>query len=202
MKSLAISLLIMGITFIGCNKKTQEVKENGIPDTTALVVAAVTPKFAFVASDSFKVVLGKVYEGYVEIESALAHDDFEKAKEAFNGMHAILHMVPTDGLDSSGKAYWNSLNDSIMSVLHPMAGAENIAAMRNYLVDFTPMVISALEKFGAHSKLDAYVFHCPMVRKNQGANWIQGDSVLLNPYYGKSMATCGSMVRKIDLTGT
>jgi Cu(I)/Ag(I) efflux system membrane fusion protein len=60
----------------------------------------------------------------------------------------------------------------------------------------------AREKFGALSEaLDAYmtglhlkapagvkVAFCPMVQKP----WLQADATINNPYYGKSMQTCGS----------
>jgi Cu(I)/Ag(I) efflux system membrane fusion protein len=149
--------------------------------------------------DSFQAGIGKVYDGYLRIESALAHDDFTGAKEAFQTMHAVLHVIPKDRLDSVQKADWDSLDVSFMEVLHPMAASQDIAEMRNHLADFTPLVVTALEKFGAHTSNHAYLFHCPMARKNAGADWLQPDTSRLNPYFGRSMPKCGSYVKEIGL---
>ena len=114
-------------------------------------------------------------------------------------MHGTLHIIQTDGLDSSGKAYWAALDASFMEVLHPMAASKTISEMRNHLIDFSPLILDALENFGAASKNRAYLFHCPMARDNQGADWLQGDSSLLNPYFGKDMPKCGRFVKEIGL---
>jgi Cu(I)/Ag(I) efflux system membrane fusion protein len=86
-----------------------------------------------------------------------------------------------------------------MKVLHPMASSPDIAGMREHFADFSPLVLDALEKFGALTAAKAYLFHCPMARNNKGADWLQPDTLLLNPYYGKAMARCGSYVREVRL---
>ena len=37
-----------------------------------------------------------------------------------------------------------------------------------------------------------YQAHCPMVPANQG-NWVQTTKIISNPYFGKSMAKCGTI---------
>jgi Cu(I)/Ag(I) efflux system membrane fusion protein len=34
--------------------------------------------------------------------------------------------------------------------------------------------------------------HCPMALDNQGADWLQKDPELRNPYFGSMMLRCGS----------
>jgi Cu(I)/Ag(I) efflux system membrane fusion protein len=36
---------------------------------------------------------------------------------------------------------------------------------------------------------------CPMANNNQGANWIQKDGNLMNPYFGTAMQACGTIVK-------
>lgn len=193
---ISLSMLsCLGILFAGCNQKAGKEKEAAPSPPEAS--AAPSPRFA--APDTFKAGLGKVYEGYGKIESALAHDDFPKAMEAFQSMHGILHMLQTEGLDSAGKAHWKALDSSLMAVLHPMAAAKDIGEMRNHFIGFSPLMLDALESFGAKSAARAFLFHCPMARNNQGADWLQSDSVLLNPYYGKQMPGCGNLIREVPL---
>lgn len=195
MKSSRALGLALGVLLAACNQKAQVEKE----PTPLEAKAAAVPAHKFAAPDSFKVGLGKVFEGYERMESALAHDDFPKAKEAFHSMHGLLHVVQTDGLDSSGKAYWDSLDASIMEILHPMAAAQDIAGMRDHFGEFSAQIIDALEKFGAISQLRAFQFHCPMAKDNQGADWLQRDTIMLNPYFGNSMLKCGNLVEEIQL---
>jgi len=195
MKKSLLCLTAIGILFAACDKKPDaEAKPEAKP-----AAAPAAPRHAYAAPDSFKAGLDKVYQGYANIESALAHDDFEGAKAAFGTMHGILHVIQTEGLDSAAKSAWDSLEASFMGVLHPMASSPDIAGMRDHFIDFTPLMVEALDNFGAGTQGKAFLFHCPMARNNQGADWLQRDSVLVNPYFGNTMPACGSLVRKVDL---
>ena len=145
--------------------------------------------------DTFKAALGKVFEGYSQIQVALAQDDLPKAKEAFSSMHAVLHMMPKEGLKSLAKAEWESTDARIMDILHPMASADSLGAAREHFGDFTVVLSETIEKFGIAGESSVYYFHCPMAKENKGADWLQKDSVLANPYYGSTMLKCGELVR-------
>lgn len=182
-----------------CGKKSDQAEAPRMVPEAAEVPKAATPEHVAPISDSFQAGIGKVYEGYLRIESALAHDDFKGAKSAFESMHAVLHVLPKGELDSSQKAGWERLDASFMEVLHPMASSKDIDGMRNHLAKFTPLVVEALEGFGARTRSKAYLFHCPMAKENTGADWLQSEAKLLNPYYGAKMPSCGNLVREINL---
>lgn len=193
-KSITI-LAAAGLFLAACNKK--ETPQSAAAAPTKQVAQEVHPEY--VTPDSFQIGIGKVYAGYLQIESSLAHDDFAKAKEAFEGMHLVLHTLPMDGLDTTAKAHWDSLDGRLMQVLHPMSTSKDIAEMRNHLADFTPLMLEAIEKFGTQGGDAVYLFHCPMARNNEGADWLQRDRTMENPFYGKSMLQCGSLVESVKL---
>jgi membrane fusion protein, copper/silver efflux system len=199
MKKSILVFSTLGLLLSACGKKESTASKADAKPPEASTAQSVIPKPAFAATDSFKTGLGKVYEGYTHIESALAHDDFAGAQAAFSSMHGILHVIQTDGMDSLATAYWDSLDASFMQVLHPMASSPDLAGMREHFADFSPLVLDALEKFGAQTPTKAYLFHCPMARNNQGADWLQPDTSLVNPYFGKAMAECGGYVREVHL---
>lgn len=199
MKPTSIYSLIAAALLLGCGKKEEPAQSSRTEPHAGASPQSASPEPVAGVPDSFQVGIGKVYDGYLQIESALAHDDFEKAKAAFQSMHAVLHMLPKDALDSAKRADWESLDASFMEVLHPMAASKDIAEMRNHLAEFTPLVVAALEKFGARASNHAYLFHCPMARDNAGADWLQPDTSRLNPYYGKSMPKCGNFVKEIKV---
>lgn len=174
-----------------CKEKAKT--DAGAASKQAEVESALTPAYA--VPDTFKSALGKVFEGYAHMQSAFAQDDLEKAKQAFSSMHAVLHMMPREGLDSATGAYWDSTDARIMAVLHPMASADSLASARAHFMDFSVILSDAIENFGVAGARPIYRFHCPMARENKGADWLQMDSLLANPYYGKSMLKCGDLVR-------
>lgn len=192
-----IYLLIVGSTlmFAACNKKAAP--ETQLPSSKPKQEdGGILNKHAAIP-DPFKIALRKVLDGYLQIQAALAQDDSAGAKEAFSSMHAVLHMMPTEVLDSATKSLWGATDTRIMDVLHPMASAENLDSTRAYFSDFSLILTEAIENFGIVGDGPVYQFHCPMAKGNQGADWLQSDSSLANPYFGKSMLTCGSLVRKV-----
>jgi Cu(I)/Ag(I) efflux system membrane fusion protein len=42
------------------------------------------------------------------------------------------------------------------------------------------------------------VQHCPMADSFKGADWLSKKKEILNPYFGQSMLTCGSITKTIE----
>ena len=137
--------------------------------------------------------LGKVYEGYLNIQQALANDDFQKAKNASASLVDTVKAVPTKGLDKSAKSHWDSSSAGINKSLKAMTDAKDIKSLRSQFMGFTPLIVNAMETFGMKSGSPAYLMHCPMAN----GNWLQKDKTVANPFYGKSMSQCGSVVREV-----
>jgi Cu(I)/Ag(I) efflux system membrane fusion protein len=178
-----------------CNEKSEPEMKPDAPRTEQEAAPIRAPAFA--APEGFNAALGKAFDGYALIQKALAQDDLAGAKEAFSSMHAVLHMMPKEGLDSSALAYWNSTDARMIEALHPMASAETLDSVRTHFADFSETMADAIEKFGLAEKEGVFRFHCPMAANNKGADWLQKDKNLANPYFGKSMSTCGNLVGKV-----
>lgn len=174
--------------FSACDKKDAPAAE-----AAKIGPASAAPEFA--APDTFHSALEKVFDGYIGIQSALAQDDLAKAKAALSPMHALLHTIPKDGLDSGAKVFWDSADARFMDALHPMAASENLDSVRSHFVAFSEAFIDVFEKFGPAADGPVYRFHCPMAQNNRGADWLQRERELANPYFGKSMLRCGSIVQ-------
>ena len=104
---------------------------------------------------------------YVDAAAALAADDMEKAKTALSAL----------AKESSGE---------LQKLAQAAADTGDIAATRER---FKPL--SALAT--TMDVPDGYaVAFCPMYKG--GSKWVQKKETIHNPYFGKSMATCGSFV--------
>lgn len=190
MKYLPSIIAASALALLACKEKAAPKSE---PAKTPVESAA---KPAIAAPDTFKAALGRVYDGYIGIQEALAQDDFGKAKEAFSSMHGLLHMMPKEGLDSMARTAWDSSDARMMASLHPMASSKDIEDFRTHFAGFSDAMADAVEKFGTDGAVPIYQMHCPMAKGNQGADWLQKDKEVSNPYFGGSMLKCGELVRE------
>lgn len=101
---------------------------------------------------------------YVEVQEALAADDFDEARAQLEEFARI--------------------TDSATQALAARAlEAPDIATLR---VDFKPLSESLVAQDLPQGFARAY---CPMY--DNGASWVQRDGPVRNPYYGSTMLTCG-----------
>jgi hypothetical protein len=109
----------------------------------------------------------ELVDKYLPVSAALAADDLNKAKAAAGDL--------AQQADSDGMA-------GIAEAAHTIADAKDISAARAALKGLT----TELEPMADGASY--VVMTCPMAQ----ADWIQTDKNVRNPYYGKSMLTCGA----------
>jgi len=146
---LCIAATLTLLAILGCAPAEQ-------PATPTTAAAPATP-----APD------GVLSMSYMNAASALAVDDFDKAKAALTEL----------AKESTGE-----LHDKAQAA----ADTGQIAAMRERF--------KSLSETAAQMKVPAEysVAFCPMYKG--GSKWVQKKDTLANPYFGKSMQTCGSFV--------
>ena len=115
---------------------------------------------------------------YEPIGTALAGDDLAAAKQAAKEF-----------------ACWPDCleNAKLTEQVKKIENAATIADARAAFKEVNAIVIPLAENAGPH-----YVMTCPMAK----ADWIQTKPQLANPYYGKSMLTCGSVKKKVEAKST
>lgn len=110
---------------------------------------------------------------YLDMQKALANDDLANAKTQAKAMMAIT--------GHEGK---------IPEILHHMMNAETLEAFRKPHFDqLSQSFIATLKQRPADTSL--YHMTCPMVYGDSGADWLQANEDLRNPYFGASMLHCG-----------
>lgn len=60
-------------------------------------------------------------------------------------------------------------------------------------------IIENVRRFGIDAVGEVYVVHCPMAFRNQGADWLWNRPVVLNPYFGDAMLTCGTVTDTLSI---
>jgi hypothetical protein len=139
-----------------------------------LLIAAAAP--AVHASDAMKAIVGS----YLEIQTALAADKTDGVKEAAGKIAEQATRMGPDGqaILKAAKAVENGLPD--------------IKEVRPAFGDLSDAVIARAKAEGWKDLPDTKLAYCPMARKS----WLQKEATISNPYYGKSMLTCGEFKKK------
>ncbi len=114
--------------------------------------------------------LTSAFQYYVASQEALAVDDYSEAGAALEKLAS----------ESTG---------DLKGLAQEAAQAPDIESMRLAFIPLSDEVAKA-DLPGGY--LMAF---CPMANNNQGANWIQKDGNLMNPYFGTAMQTCGTIVK-------
>jgi hypothetical protein len=118
-----------------------------------------------------------VLDHYLKIQSELAKDSVKGVDEHAN---AIVKAVKGDEM--------KMLPPDIAKQADTLAQAKDLKAAR---AAFKPLSAS-LVKYLADNKAGKGVYHeayCPMAK----ASWLQTETEVKNPYYGKSMLDCGTL---------
>ncbi|MFP4283652.1 MAG: efflux RND transporter periplasmic adaptor subunit, partial [Opitutales bacterium] len=118
-----------------------------------------------------------ILPAYLELQDALASDALDAARTALQDMMAITgHHGPLPDL------------------VHQMLAGEDLDALRR--PHFETLSHALIETVDAHPDAfdrTLYRMHCPMVYPDRGADWIQADDQLRNPYFGAMMLKCGEV---------
>jgi len=110
------------------------------------------------------------FQYYVASQAALAVDNFDEASAALEKLAA----------ESTG---------DLKNLAEKAAQAEGIEGMRRAFISLSDQMASL-------DLPEGYVVaFCPMANNSMGANWVQKDGAIMNPYFGMAMQDCGSIVR-------
>lgn len=114
----------------------------------------------------------KAYEQYAALENALAKDDAVTAQKAATKLAVVLKDIP--GSSDAAKA------------ATAISKTKDITVQRK---SFATLSTAITKLFRAHKpdNVMIYIHYCPMKK----AYWLSDSKDIENPYYGKSMPSCG-----------
>ena len=135
-----------------------------------LVVLAIATSGVARAGDP----LWTMLDPYFRIQSSLSDDKTE-------GVKADAVAIATTA-KSMGEA-----GTPIVKAADALAGAADLGAARTAFSQLSDAVIAFSESTKAEAGDGVHAMYCPMAKKQ----WLQKGDKVSNPYYGKSMLTCG-----------
>lgn len=150
------------------------------------------------APAAFQAQLIRVYEAYLQLQDALADDYYEQAKRTAGDTATQLAAVDMALLHGKAHVQWMQAAADLRKAVESMQAAEDIDGIRAHLALLSDTLWTAINHVGIPGEIAVFQAHCPMAFQNQGANWLQSERPIRNPYYGASMLTCGSIVAEMN----
>lgn len=141
-------------------------------------------------STAFRKALRPVVESYLAAQAQLADDDFEAARQSLSDLATRANEASPDG---SRKAIgeWQRVASKLVGHARHGASSSNAADLRSAFEHLSMQLSELLRLFGNPLDTPLQLAFCPMAFDARGAEWIQQDGPLQNPYYGQAMLRCG-----------
>ncbi len=138
---------------------------------------------------------------YLGVTDALSKDDPDAASQAAGHFHEQLAAIDAAPLSDAARAAWEPTASAPLALLDQMRNDRDIDSLRRRLPELTEMMLTLLHRFAAEHAGRVYRAHCPMAFDNRGADWLQRDERIANPYFGASMLRCGTTTVELPAAG-
>ncbi|MGJ8653175.1 MAG: efflux RND transporter periplasmic adaptor subunit [Opitutaceae bacterium] len=114
---------------------------------------------------------------YFALQQALAADDLTDSQAALKAMMGV-----------------TGHTGDVPDLIHTMLNASDLDGMRRpHFETLSKLVIAAVKTDPSLVEGEAYLMNCPMVYSDHGADWLQNNAELVNPYFGAMMLHCGEV---------
>ncbi len=151
----------------------------------------------FEVPDEYRRQLWEVAEKYLLLQDALASDDKEGAARAAGETLKALSTVEMSLLSGTAHDAWMANSTKMKAALDKIKEAKTIEQMREGFEGLSKELIAVLGQFGVYQGKTLYKINCPMAFNDKGADWLQKDEDIRNPYFGASMLKCGQVIEVI-----
>jgi Cu(I)/Ag(I) efflux system membrane fusion protein len=148
----------------------------------------------FEVPDEYRKQLWGVVEKYLLLHEALASDDKNAAIRTAGETLEALSVVEMSLLSGNAHKAWMDNSMKMKAALDKIIKAEGIEPMREEFENLSNELIAVAGQFGVYPDKTLYKINCPMAFNNRGADWLQIDEDIRNPYFGASMYKCGQVI--------
>lgn len=147
----------------------------------------------------FRGQLAEVFDRYFVMQQALADDKGGPAVGAAKEALDALRTIDAGLLTGEDHDKWMKASTQLQTILARAAQAEQIKLLRESFYLLSQHLTELAQLFGSPAEGPYYLVHCPMAFDNSGANWLQLDDKIRNPYFGEQMLRCGTVTEVIGV---
>jgi len=141
-------------------------------------------------SSAFRDALRPVVEAYLETQAQLANDDLDAARKSLSHVADRANTASPKGSRKAMDA-WQRVASKVVGHARHGTSSGDAGELRDAFEQLSIQLSELLRVFGNPLESPLRLAFCPMAFDSKGAEWIQQDGALENPYYGQSMLRCG-----------
>ncbi len=141
--------------------------------------------------------LRTVLTAYLAVKDALAKDNPSDAVTQAKALRSALGKVTRDKLQTHQRAAYAPLAAKIDQNAASISGVNALKDQRTAFIPLSEATIALVKTFNI-LETPIYQQFCPMANQGKGADWLSTEKAIKNPYYGKSMLTCGNVKATIN----
>lgn len=135
-------------------------------------------------------VLRPVVEQYLRVQQHLAADELDQARSALGELAAMVNTVDLPGPVEAAEA-WSARASALAGHARHAVASKEPGELRSAFEKISAEVVTLLRVFGNPTEAELSIAFCPMAFDEKGAQWVQREGAVANPYYGSAMLRCG-----------
>jgi Cu(I)/Ag(I) efflux system membrane fusion protein len=143
-----------------------------------------------------KEALQPLYTAYLEWKDDLTNDDFTEAQKTATNMKSALDKINMNLFTGDAHNAWMEFQSSLSKSLEHVQHFSDIEQLRKAFQTVSATMIEMTNIFNPLGET-IYVQHCPMADNNKGADWLSREKEIKNPYFGRTMLTCGEITDEL-----
>ncbi len=146
---------------------------------------------------AFKQQIDGVLAAYYQIEEALSRNQAGMAQKKADHFLHVLKGVDMKLLTGPSHMIWMKELKDLKTKAGAMRNTSDIKKQREDFSILSDSMAFVVRTFGSSGKEPVIQFHCPMAFGGRGANWLQSEKDVQNPYFGKAMFKCGRITETL-----
>ena len=151
-----------------------------------------------IIDEAFQIQLRTLFSDYITLKNELVADNGNNAQLASKEILKNLKKVDVSLLkdENRERQKWTIISDKIEKLTLEISKTSSIDKQRRLFKPLSEQFIEGVERYGINQKV--YKLFCPMADNNIGANWLSFEKEIKNPFFGKTMLTCGEVKDEIE----
>lgn len=134
----------------------------------------------------------QLLSSYYDVKNALVGSDANMAASKATALLTAVKAVDVKKLSEKDKKAYASLKDKLILDAEHISESKDVDHQRDHFSTLSTNVY-ALAKAAKLTDKPVYYDYCPMKKMY----WLSEEQAIKNPYYGKSMLTCGKITETI-----
>ena len=158
---------------------------------TIAFISALSVQYLF-AQDSIKLQPAALINSYFDIKNALVNSDAPTAAIQAGEFAKTVNSIDLNTMTEDDRKAFVLLKDKLSFDARHISESKSIEHQREHFANLSENVYSLAKKVRL-SDQPIYREFCPMKK----SYWLTNETAIKNPYYGKSMLTCGKVTQTL-----